>query len=55
MANCAQCKNEETQMYESGVPICLACATDKAANIKREERPRSSGTMDETASYLPTT
>ena len=35
MATCFQCKTQETNMYQNGVPICLACATDKAANITR--------------------
>ena len=30
MAICAYCKRQETQTYENAVPICLACATDKA-------------------------
>ena len=30
MAKCAHCKKQETQMYEKGVPLCIACATDKA-------------------------
>ena len=30
MAKCAYCKKQETQTYENGVPICIACATDKA-------------------------
>ena len=30
MAKCVHCKTQETEMYEKGVPICLACATDKA-------------------------
>ena len=43
MALCAQCKTQETQMYENGLPICLACATDKDveradAATKRDER-----------------
>ena len=39
MAKCAYCKTQETEMYEkNGVPICLACATDKAAKITRDKR-----------------
>ena len=30
MATCAHCKHQETELYEHGVPICIACATDKA-------------------------
>jgi len=26
MAICANCKHEETQLYEDGVPICIPCA-----------------------------
>ena len=26
MATCAQCKIQETQMYEKGVPVCLKCS-----------------------------
>src|SRR5450432_3332162 len=48
MATCAHCKTQETGMYESGVPICLACATDKAAKIKPVERGAAYGTMDGT-------
>ena len=33
-------------MYENGVPICLACATDKAAKITPAERATAYGTMD---------
>ena len=32
MATCAHCKTQETELYENGTPICLACATDKAAD-----------------------
>ena len=37
MAICAHCKTQETQLYENGVPLCLACATDVAAKINRFE------------------
>ncbi len=49
MAQCAQCKTQETQVYDNEVPICLACATDKAANINRSA---GYGTMDGTGSNL---
>jgi hypothetical protein len=26
MATCAKCKTEETEWYESGVPMCFSCA-----------------------------
>ena len=29
MAKCAHCITQETELYENGTPICLACATDK--------------------------
>jgi len=29
MALCARCNNEETQLYENGVPICLKCADNR--------------------------
>ena len=41
MALCAQCKTQETQTYENGLPICLACATDKAAKIEPVKRATS--------------
>ena len=53
MAQCAHCNTQETQMYENGVPICLACATDKAANIKHFEPSTAYGTMDGTGGNLP--
>ena len=30
MPKCAYCKTQETELYENGAPICIACATDKA-------------------------
>ena len=36
------------RIYECGVPVCLACATDKAAKIKPVERATAYGTMDGT-------
>jgi hypothetical protein len=53
MENCAQCKTQETQMYQNGVPICLACATDKAAKIDPIERVPTYGATDGTGSSLP--
>lgn len=26
MAICAHCKTQETQLFENGVPVCIACA-----------------------------
>ena len=26
MATCVHCKTQETQLYENGTPICIACA-----------------------------
>ena len=26
MATCAHCKTQETQLFENGVPVCIACA-----------------------------
>ena len=34
MATCAYCKNQETQLYENGVPTCLKCV--EARSIKRK-------------------
>jgi hypothetical protein len=48
MAICAQCETQETNLYENGIPICLACATDKAAGVRREHRPNGPGTTDGT-------
>ena len=31
MELCAFCKGEETMLYESGVPVCLTCATVREA------------------------
>jgi hypothetical protein len=36
MAICAYCKTQETETFENGVPICLACSTDKAAHVNRK-------------------
>jgi hypothetical protein len=40
-------------MYENGIPVCLACATDIAAKIAPAERATAYGTMDGTGSALP--
>lgn len=32
MAICAHCKTQETEMYQTGVPVCIACATDNDAD-----------------------
>lgn len=53
MAICAHCRTQETQMYENGIPVCLACATDIAAKIAPAERATAYGTMDGTGSALP--
>jgi hypothetical protein len=53
MAQCAQCETQETNLYENGVPICLACATDKAAGIRREHRSNGNGTTDRKGDNLP--
>jgi len=41
MARCARCKKQETQTYDNGLPICIACATDidveRAADRSRQE------------------
>jgi hypothetical protein len=34
MAICAHCKIQETQLYENGVPVCIACA--QGPSIKRK-------------------
>lgn len=33
MATCAHCKTQETQLFENGVPVCIACA--QGPSIKR--------------------
>lgn len=54
MAICAHCKTQETEVYEkNGAPICLACATDKAADIQRVERATAHSAMDGTGINLP--
>jgi hypothetical protein len=41
MATCAHCNTEETELYESGVPICLRCANAKEAKIMQGTRGRA--------------
>ena len=53
MAICALCKTQETELYDSGVPICLACATDKAAKIRRDERATAHSARDGAGGNLP--
>ena len=53
MAICAQCKTQETELYENGVPLCIACATDKAAKINREERATAHSARDGAGGNLP--
>jgi hypothetical protein len=38
MAICAHCKTQETVLYDSGVPICLACANTQEAAAKQNSR-----------------
>jgi hypothetical protein len=40
MATCAKCKTEETEFYESGVPICFACANARQ-EIKLDKMERA--------------
>ena len=49
MAICARCNTQETQLYENGLPICLACATDKAV----EQASAANGTVKRTPKNLP--
>ena len=41
MELCAHCKAQETQLYESGVPICLSCANTRDAELKQAEQKRT--------------
>ena len=38
MAVCAHCKKQETELYENGVPICIACANARDAKAKQGNR-----------------
>ena len=50
MATCAHCKKQETELYENGVPICIACATDKAV----ERASTANDTGHSTRTFMPT-
>jgi hypothetical protein len=41
MAICAHCKTEETELFESNVPICLACANARDARSKKDTPERA--------------
>jgi len=46
MAQCAHCKKQETQTYDNGVPICIACKTNK--DVERAADPsRQNGRQEE--------
>jgi hypothetical protein len=45
MATCAHCKTQETDLFDNGVPICIACATNKDAKAKPMERATAYGKM----------
>jgi hypothetical protein len=35
MGLCVYCKTEETQLYVSGIPICLACADARETAVRQ--------------------
>ena len=41
MATCARCKTEETQLYVSGVPVCLKCSEARTTPRKPEQDVRA--------------
>ena len=43
MALCIHCKAKETELYDSGVPICLKCADERDNNARKP--PVSSRTI----------
>ena len=44
MAQCNICKTE-TELYYSGVPICIACATDKGGAGDRHSQHQPKATL----------
>jgi hypothetical protein len=40
MAICAYCKTEETQLYVSGIPICLKCSGEGDNSVGKEPPTR---------------
>ena len=51
MATCAHCTKQETELYENGVPICIACATDRA--VQRAAAPNGTGHSAGTFTRIP--
>ena len=49
MALCAYCKTEETELFESDVPICLSCsnARDKKSKTDTMERAAAATVMED--------
>ena len=42
MAKCAYCKAEETQLYLSGLPICLKCEEKRSLGLPLSPPPQQS-------------
>ena len=36
MATCAHCKIQETEIHESGIPICLKCTVERDGKARRK-------------------
>ena|SRR6266853_1040966 len=49
MAICADCKTEETDLYENGVPICLKCEQKRKAKSSDVRTVLVSGIVEATA------
>lgn len=55
MATCFHCKTQETQLYENGVPICIACANGRDKKAKQDHyktAPSADGIGHSTGAFL---
>ena len=41
MVTCAYCKTQDTELYHSGIPICLTCVNAREANAKEGNGERA--------------